>query len=155
MREDRGSLLVLVLRLVKEEPWPLPVSMVGPCSAAEVVSGCGVVVRKGVISHHFRALKKVERPRTAHFRTCLRCRGARFKLLVALWCAQACWALLEVAVQLVSQLLFDHVLNWLWAGVCLYKAGHCGNDGGRPVQWVHDVILAAYRKGSIEGRCVY
>ena len=39
----------------------------------------------------------------------------------------------RVAVQLVSQLLFDHVLNWLWAGVCVYKAGRCGNDGVRPV----------------------
>ena len=36
-------------------------------------------------------------------------------------------------MQLVSQLLFDHVLNWLWAGVCVYKAGRCGNDGVRPV----------------------
>ena len=34
----------------------------------------------------------------------------------------------RVAVQLVSQLLFDHVLNWLWAGVCVYKVGRCGND---------------------------
>ena len=71
----------------------------GRCSAAEVVSGCGVVVRKGVISHHFRALKKVERPRTAHFRKRLMCRWARFILLFALWCAQACWALLEVELR--------------------------------------------------------
>ena len=42
--------------------------------------GCGLVVRKGVISHHFRALKKVERPRTAHFRKRLKCRWARFML---------------------------------------------------------------------------
>ena len=39
----------------------------------------------------------------------------------------------RVAVQLVNQLLFDHVLNWLWAGVCVYKARRCGNDGVRPV----------------------
>ena len=32
-------------------------------------------------------------------------------------------------MQLVSQLLFDHVLNWLWAGVCVYKAGQ-GVDKG-------------------------
>ena len=44
-------------------------------------------------------------------------------------------------MQLVSQLLFDRILNWLWAGVCLYKAGRCGSDGVRPVQWVHDLIL--------------
>ena len=56
--------------------------------------GCG-----GVISHHLRALKKVERPRTAHFWRCLRCRWARFILLVALWCAQACWALVEVGLR--------------------------------------------------------
>ena len=46
-------------------------------------------------------------------------------------------------MHLVSQLLFDRVLNRLWAGVCLYKAGRCGNDGVRVVQWVHDVILVS------------
>ena len=39
----------------------------------------------------------------------------------------------RIAVQLVSQLLFDRVLNWLWAGVCVYKAGRRGNDGIRSV----------------------
>ena len=37
----------------------------------------------------------------------------------------------------------DRVLNWLWTGVCLYKAGRRGNDGVRPVQWVYDVILVS------------
>ena len=70
----------------------------GRCSAAEIASGCELFMRKGVLSHHFRALKKVERSRTAHFRKCLRCRWARFMLLVAVWCTEACWALLEVGL---------------------------------------------------------
>ena len=31
----------------------------------------------------------------------------------------------------------------LWAGACLYKAICCGNDGVRPVLWVHHVILVS------------
>ena len=46
-------------------------------------------------------------------------------------------------MQLVRQLLFNRVVNWLWAGVYLYKAGHCSNDGVRPIQRVHDVILVS------------
>ena len=49
----------------------------------------------------------------------------------------------RVAVQLVCHLLFDRVLKWLWAGVCLYKARRCGNEGVRPVQGVHGVILVS------------
>ena len=116
----------------------------GRCSAAEVVWGCGVFMRKGVISHHFRALKKVERPRTAHFRKrqvslspfhIIGCPVVRSSLLGALGG--------RVAVQLVSQLLFNRILYWLRTGVRLYKGGRCGNDGIRPVQWVHDVILVS------------
>ena len=91
---------------------------------------------KGVISHHFRASKKVERLRTAHIRKRLRCCWARFILMVALWCAQACWALLEVALQCKSSAGCCStwlVQIWVRAGMRMYKAGRCGNDGVRPI----------------------
>ena len=44
-------------------------------------------------------------------------------------------------MQSVSQLLFDRVLNWLLAEVCLYKVERCGNDSVCPIQRVHDAIL--------------
>ena len=37
------------------------------------MSDYGLVIREGVINHHFKALKKVERPRTAHLRKRRRC----------------------------------------------------------------------------------
>ena len=88
----------------------------GRCSAAEVVSGCGLVVRKGVINHHFRASKKVERPRTAHFRKRLRCRRARSISLVALWCARASWALLEVGLRCNSSASYCSTASWTSCG---------------------------------------
>ena len=97
----------------------------GRCSAAEVVSGCGLVVRKGVISHHFMGIEESRAAASRAFSEVSQVSLGPFHIVGRL---VVCPSLLgplggRVAMQLVGQMLFNRALNWVWPGVCLYKAG--------------------------------